>query len=118
VNRTTSLLLAGGIAAAAAAAGTGIAIAVAQGPATDDDGSDGRTDYDVPIEGADLDRASSAALEHTGGGRVTETETGDEESYYEVEVTLDDGTQVDVQLDADFRVVGEERDGPEGPGDD
>jgi hypothetical protein len=54
---------------------------------------------------------------------VTETEVGDEESLYEVEVTLDDGTQVDVQLDEDFRVVGDERDGSDdgeddGPGDD
>jgi hypothetical protein len=52
---------------------------------------------------------------------VTETEVGDEESLYEVEVTLDDGTQVDVQLDEDFNVVGDERDGAgedEGPGDD
>ena len=36
---------------------------------------------------------------HTGEGKVTETEVGDEESYYEVEITLDDGSQVDVQLD-------------------
>jgi hypothetical protein len=42
---------------------------------------------------------------------VTGTEVGDEESYYEVEVTLDDGTQVDVQLDKGFRVVGSEADG-------
>ena len=49
--------------------------------------------------------ASAAALEETGGGRVTETEVGDEESYYEVEVTLDDGSQVDVQLDKSFTVV-------------
>ena len=42
---------------------------------------------------------------------MTETEVGDEESYYEVEVTLDDGTQVDVQLDRDFNVVGSEADG-------
>jgi len=67
-------------------------------------------DDDQPITGAALDRASAAALAHTGGGRVTETETGDEESLYEVEVTLDDGTQVDVQLDADFNVVGDKVD--------
>lgn len=30
---------------------------------------------------------------------MTGTEAGDEESCYEVEVTLDDGTEVDVQLD-------------------
>jgi hypothetical protein len=36
---------------------------------------------------------------------VTETEAGDEESYYEVEVTRPDGSQVDVELDRDFNVV-------------
>ena len=55
-------------------------------------------------------RRRAAALEHTGEGRVTETEVGDEESYYEVEVTLDDGSQVDVQLDEEFNVVGDEAD--------
>ena len=65
---------------------------------------------DTPITGSALDKASAAALEHTGEGRVTETEVGDEESYYEVEVTLDDGSQVDVQLDEDFNVVGDEAD--------
>jgi hypothetical protein len=39
---------------------------------------------------------------------VTDTEVGDEESYYEVEVTRDDGSQVDVQLDRDFNVVADE----------
>jgi uncharacterized membrane protein YkoI len=55
----------------------------------------------------------AAALEQTGGGTVSETELGDEESYYEVEVTRDDGTQVDVQLDRDFNVVDDESDGAE-----
>ena len=64
-------------------------------------------DQEAPITGDALERASAAALEHTGGGRVTETEVGDEESYYEVEVTLDDGSQVDVQLDKQFQVVGD-----------
>ncbi len=41
-------------------------------------------------------------------GEVTDTEVGDEESCYEVEVNLDDGRQVDVQLDEDFAVVGSE----------
>jgi uncharacterized membrane protein YkoI len=59
-----------------------------------------------PITGADRERARAAALAATGGGRVTGTEVGDEESYYEVEVTLDDGSQVDVQLDESFQVVG------------
>ncbi len=66
---------------------------------------------DAPITGADLEQTSAAALARTGGGRVTETEVGDEESRYEVEVTVDDGSQVDVQLDERFEVVGSEREG-------
>jgi len=64
-----------------------------------------RSDSDRPITGDDRDRATAAALAFTGGGRVTGTEVGDEESYYEVEVTLPDGRQVDVQLDENFIVV-------------
>ena len=85
----------------AVAVGGGVALAAGGG---DDE------EAPAPISGRELDRAATAALEHTGGGRVTETEKGDEESLYEVEVTLDDGSQVDVQLDGDLRVVGEERD--------
>ncbi|MGH9281315.1 MAG: PepSY domain-containing protein [Acidimicrobiales bacterium] len=87
------------VAAGASVAGAG-GIAVAAG------GDDG----EAPITGAALERATAAALAHTGGGRVTETEVGDEDSYYEVEVTLDDGTQVDVQLDQGFTVVSSEGD--------
>jgi uncharacterized membrane protein YkoI len=74
-------------------------------------GSDHDTgDRSAPISGSALDRASTAALDHLGGGEVTGTEVGDKESLYEVEVTLDDGTQVDVQLDENFQVVGSETD--------
>ena len=70
----------------------------------DDDGSDA-DETDIAITGPDLERASQVALEHLGEGRVTDTEVGDEDSYYEIEVTLDDGSQVDVQLDEGFNVV-------------
>jgi uncharacterized membrane protein YkoI len=97
-------------AAAIAALGAGgAAIAVATGG--DDDGSE------KPITGSALQRASTAALDHTGGGRVTETEVGDEEGYYEVEVTRDDGSQVDVHLGRDFKVLGAKSD-DDGSGDD
>ena len=69
-----------------------------------------RDDHEQPITGTALVRASEAALAETGGGRVTETEVGDEESLYEVEVTLDDGSQVDVQLDENFDVVSDDKD--------
>jgi uncharacterized membrane protein YkoI len=71
----------------------------------------GGQDDETPITGTALTRASEAALAHTGGGRVTDTEAGDEEGAYEVEVTLDDGSQVDVHLDASFEVLGDEVDG-------
>ena len=69
---------------------------------------------DKAITGAALERASQAALTKTGGGKVTETEQGDEESYYEVEVTKADGSQVDVQLDEAFNVVGTKVDHEDG----
>jgi hypothetical protein len=64
-----------------------------------------------PIPAADLEQAERAALDETGGGTVTATEVGDEESKYEVEVTFDDGSQVDVQLDEAFEVVSTEGEG-------
>ncbi len=78
---------------------------------SDADGTEDANETDIPITGPDLDRASEVAINHLGGGTVTETEIEDEESYYEVEVTLDDGSQVDVQLDENFNVVGTENDG-------
>ncbi len=68
----------------------------------------GSDDNEAPITGSALEQAEEAALAETGEGTVSETETGDEESYYEVEVTLDDGSEVDVQLNRDFDVVGSE----------
>jgi uncharacterized membrane protein YkoI len=109
-RRTKIIGAAATVIAAAGIAGTGIAVA---GGGGDDDASD------TAITGAAYDRASAAALDYTGGGRVTGTEVGDEESYYEVEVTLDDGSQTDVQLDEQFNVVSSESDGhdDEGAGD-
>jgi uncharacterized membrane protein YkoI len=106
MRRRTKIAAAGAAALAVAAGGVGVAAAT------------GGDDAERPIAGPDLERASRAALEHTGGGRVTETETGDEESYYEVEVTGPDGRQMDVQLDRDFNVVGGKPDGESEPGDD
>ncbi|MGH9025020.1 MAG: hypothetical protein ACRDWD_02730 [Acidimicrobiia bacterium] len=94
---------------AAAVAALGIGAGVAAAGANGDDS-------EPAITGNDLDQASAAALEATGGGSVTDTEVGDEESYYEVEVTLDDGSQVDVQLDKDFQVVGQEADSTDDEG--
>ena len=108
-NRIKGAIIAGGVVAALAAGGVAIAGAAAAG------GDDG-TRRDRPITGQALDRASAAALAETGGGKVTETEVGDEEGAYEVEVTRADGSQVDVHLDQDFTVVGSERDGRQDDG--
>ena len=67
-------------------------------------------DGDRPITGSALAEAKAAALEHTGGGTVVETEVGDDGAAYGVEVRLDDGSEVEVALDGDFNVIGEERD--------
>ena len=83
-------------------AGTGVAVATN----SDDDAGD------TAITGAALDQASSAALAFTGGGRVTETEVGDEEGFYEVEVTLENGSEVDVHLDRSFSVIDSSADRP------
>ena len=105
---TRKLAILAALVVAVGAIGGGVAIAAGG----DDDGSD------TPITGAALQKASSAALAHTGGGKVTGTEVGDEESEYEVEVTLDDGTQVDVQLDGQFHVVSSAADVEESGADD
>jgi uncharacterized membrane protein YkoI len=108
MKRTTKILTAAGL--AVVLVGGGVSYAIAQGG--DDDGTQ------RPIAPTDIDRASAAALAATGGGRVTETEVGDEESYYEVEVTLDDGSQVDVQLDREFDVVSRDPDNDRADSDD
>lgn len=99
MNRRMKMVVAGGVAAALAAT-AGVAMATG-----DDDAAD------APITGTALDQASATALEHVGAGRVTETEVGDEEGFYEVEVTLEDGSQIDVHLDEAFAILGTEADG-------
>lgn len=92
MTRNRALLI-GAVAAALAVAGTTAALAGSgEGP-------------DTAITGTALASASAAALAHTGAGRVTDTEAGDEEAAYEVEVTMPDGSEVDVHLDKDFRFV-------------
>lgn len=95
-----------GVAIALAAIGGGAGIAIA---------SSG--DDDRPLTGADLDKATAAALAHTGGGTVVETEVGDGGAAFGVEVRLDEGTVVEVGLDENFEVIGQEAD-VDGRGDD
>jgi uncharacterized membrane protein YkoI len=108
-SRTKKGLIAAGVVAVLGVGGAAVAVG------TDEFGDDDATQES--ITGPALQKASDAALEHTGGGEVTETEVGDEESYYEVEVTTDDGQQ-DVQLDRNFNVVSSEGDSDEGEDED
>jgi len=107
MNTKRKMIVAGAAAAVLVVGGGGVALA-----GSDDDATE------RPIEGPALQQAEDAALAETGEGEVTGTEVDDEESYYEVEVTLDDGSQVDVQLDEDFAVVGSETDDESESGDD
>lgn len=98
MKRTTKVAAVAGVIVVSTGATIGIASAV------------GGDDSEAPITGQALEKAEAAALEHTGEGRVTDTEVGDEEGYYEVEVSLPGGGETDVQLDKSFNVVGSETD--------
>ena len=91
--------------------GAGVAYATGSG---DDDAEQQAT-------GPGIEKAKSVALEQVNG-RVTGTEVGDEEGYYEVEITKDDGSQVDVHLDKNYNVLStpddhESPDDKDGPND-
>ncbi|MGH2787859.1 MAG: PepSY domain-containing protein [Actinomycetota bacterium] len=81
MTKKTRLILGAVAAVAVIGAASGFAIAA---------GGD-----EKPLRGNSYDRATAAALEHVGEGTVTETETGDGGSAYEVEVRRDDGSQVE-----------------------
>jgi hypothetical protein len=75
------------------------------------------TDSEEQLTGPDAQKAKSAAIEAVGGGTLAEVERDDgDDGYgtsggvYEVEVTRDDGSQVEVHLDGDYKVVGQEAD--------
>jgi uncharacterized membrane protein YkoI len=74
-----------------------------------DDSVDGSVDDatgDDDLTGVDYDRAAAAALAAAGGGTVTDADRSDDAGVaYEVDVRLDDGTEVDVDLDQAFGVV-------------
>ena len=100
MTRTRKLVLVCTLALVAAGLTTGIAIAAGGGGGDDD----------AALTGSALDRATAAALAHTGGGTVTETEVGDDGAAYGVEIRLADGSQVEVNLDGAFNVIGQDAD--------
>jgi hypothetical protein len=109
-GKKTRWVVGGALAVALIGGGTAIAVATGAGD-------------DKPLTGSALERATAAALEHTGGGTVIETEVGDDGAAFGVEIRLADGSVVEVSLDQNFEVVGQEgdEDGPneqEGPNDD
>jgi len=118
--------IAGAAAAALVIASVGITLAVADG--FDDIGDDDATSQDVrestgstsgddnatvdsddvAISDADRTKAEEAALAmpEATGGTVTDVErSNDADHAYEVDVTLEDGTDVDVELDERFEVT-------------
>ena len=83
------------------------------------------TDFEEHVTGPEAEKAKSAAIAAVGGGTLTEVERddGNGTSAFEVEVTRNDGSQLEVHLDGDYNVVGQEpdEDGPndkDGPNDD
>jgi len=104
-DKIKGMLIVTGVLAVLAVGGT--AIAGASG------GDEDAKENDVAITGSALDKASAAALDHTGGGKVTGTEVDDEEGKYEIEVTKGGGA-VDVHLDKDFKVLSQVDDKDDG----
>ena len=96
--RRRVLIIVGAVIALALAAGGG-AIATGQSvPGLDND--------DVSATGPEADRASAAAVEAAGGGKVTEVERDPEGNrVWKVEVVKENGVVSDVELDADYQVV-------------
>ena len=58
------------------------------------------------VQGGERDRVGAAAVEAAGGGTAVDVESSDDRGEaYEVEVRMDDGTEWDVSLDADYQVL-------------
>ena len=107
-----TLVIAAAVAILVALGGTGIAYAAGG-------------DSEEQVTGPDAEKAKSAAIAAVGGGTVTEVERddGNGTGAFEVEVTRDDSSQLEVHLDGGYDVVGQaaDEDGPndkDGPNDD
>jgi uncharacterized membrane protein YkoI len=116
MKKRTIWITSAAAAAALALGGTAIAFAATDGFEADDDragasqGSETSESSDR-LTGADLEKATEAALAEAGAGEVTEAETEDDgAAAYEVDVRLDSGKSVEVSLDENFEVVAVEDD--------
>ncbi len=92
-------------------------------PSRDDLGADDNgADSEERLTGPEAQKAKSAAIAAVGGGTIAEVERDDGDdgygtsSGYEVEVEREDGTQIEVHLDGDYDLEGQEAD-EDGPND-
>jgi len=109
MNRRKLWIASGTLAATIVIGASGIAVA-----------NGGVGDGDSALTGTALQKAAAAALAHTGGGTVIDSEVGDDGAAYGVEVRLSDGSTVEVTLDDAFNVTGSkaDEDGANGPSED
>ncbi|MBL7252743.1 PepSY domain-containing protein [Paractinoplanes lichenicola] len=69
---------------------------------------------DADVSGADRDRVGNAAVQAVGGGTVVDVESSDDQGEaYEAEVRKPDGSEVDVVLDKDLKVLSQQADTPD-----
>jgi len=66
------------------------------------------------VTGSERDRVGNAAVQAVGGGTALDVETEDDGSF-EAEVRKADGTEVDVALDKDLKVITQTPDAPDAP---
>ncbi len=105
------IVLVVGLVVILALAGTGAALAAVSGS------GGGSGDDDQPITGAALAKCTAAALAEHPDGTVTETEVGDDGAAYGVEIRLADGSEIEVHLNKNCQVTGQEADDDDGPND-
>ncbi|MFE4835355.1 PepSY domain-containing protein [Arthrobacter sp. NPDC056691] len=98
-----------GAAVAAAALGGASVAAASVNPFDDESTTNGSTEQ--PLNQTDRDKAVDAAMAKVGSGQVTEVERGDSAgSSYEVEIRKADGSEVEVNIGADFQVLSQSAD--------
>lgn len=107
MNKRTRWLLGSALALSMVGAGVGIGLADTNSESGEE--AEG-TDSGQPLTGTDRESVEAAALKSVGGGTVTEVEVGDDGAAYGVEIRRDDGSQVEVNLDESFTVIGTEAD--------
>jgi uncharacterized membrane protein YkoI len=107
VGKKTAWLI--GAAVAAAALGGASVAAASVNPFDDDSRTNGGTEQQ--LNQTDRDKAIDAAMAKVGSGQVTEVERSDSAgSSYEVEIRKSDGSEVEVNIGANFQVLSQSPD--------